>query len=155
MMTPDQRERTQRIVRLRLAADVITLLKRERPELIDLYVSKTIVKQLLMLADQYEAKPLGPNEVPPLRAKRDKKVVHVLEFGERKPPQRVSMAHRRKPIPTQPIAKAEDPLGMTKALKNIQRSGRHPFPIMQREHDDEAAHEEGQAYGGDVPDGSD
>lgn len=179
MMKPDQRMRLQRITRLRLAANVIKELKLERPELVALYVNHDIVQQLMVLAEQYEAKPLGP-EVPPLRAK---KVVHVLELGERKPPQRVAMSRRRPTIvPKKPTTNyldmstqelidvgkkalaeqgkspnhrkkshaPDDPLGMRRTLEAIRKT-----PHATREFDDEAEHDEGQAYGSDTPDGSD
>lgn len=113
MIKPDQRQRIRRISQLHAAADVIEALRGERPELCALYVHHDICTQLRTLAAQYEAKPLPGPEPAPLRAKH----------------QRVAMS-RRRPIPTKPIKRVEDPLGMTRALRDIQGEridGRHVF----------------------------
>lgn len=135
MMKPDQRMRLQRIQRLRHAADVITTLRLERPDLTRQLHSRA-ADQLLALADAYEASPIPP-KVLCKECREGTCKVHrpVLRMHDqldqpRKPPQRVAMS-RRRPIPTKPI------------------------PIAQREFDEEDAHEEGQTFGHDVPDGSD
>lgn len=130
MIKPDQRVRLQRIQRLRLAAAVIDSLRNERPDLVN---NLTMSKKLSELADAYEASPVKPfyncKECREGTCRIHTTAPLRMKDEARKPP-RVAMS-RRRPIPTKPI------------------------PIAQREHDDEAEHEEGLAYGHDVPDGSD
>lgn len=137
MMKPDQRMRLQRIQRLRLAADIITTLRLERPDLTRQLHSRA-ADQLLALADAYEASPVKP-------------FYNCKECREG-----TCRIHTTAPLRMHDEARRPPRVAMSKRRPALKLSGKmREIPIAQREVDEEDAHEEGRTFGHDVPDGSD
>lgn len=107
----NEKQAKHRLLTLRSAADICISLRNEIPAFARLL--EQTAQNLQHLAKEY-----GEYE-------QNLEELRELRVIERKPPQRVNMSKRRKPeppsrIPTRPIALPDDPLGMTRALRNIQ-----------------------------------
>jgi hypothetical protein len=115
----DEKQIKSRLLTLRSAADICVSLRSEIPAFARLL--EQTHSNLQHLAKEYAD------------YEQNRAEVHGLREVERKPPQRVErvpMTARRKPapIPTKPVALPDDPLGMTRALRNIQTD--HTTPVV-------------------------